>query len=209
MKPIKVFLHGPLRLFSGPITLQAGSAQQAIHGICVQLPDLAEKISEMRLKLISGSRKKGVLLNGTACFAPLAHRHLHLVPVVSGRGRDRGKIALGMTLVGLSFVPGLSGGIAARFAEAGTQFGGAQLGQLGHFLGGQLLGSAGAFMMQAGLSEQLGAQQKSPAGSNPSELINSPTSTPEGQAIPLIYGQVRLKSPAIISSSLMVETEAL
>ena len=209
MNNITIFLHGSLRDFTPRAVLQAGSAQQALHGLCMQIPGFEAALSQMRIKLISGPRRTGNHLNGAACFAPLSHRHLHVLPVIAGRGRDDGKIALGMTLVGLSFVPGLSGSIAARFAQAGTHLGGAPLGQLGHFLGSQLLGGAGAYLMQAGLSEQLGSQQKSPAGQNPSALISSPTSSAEGQPVPLIYGQVRLTNPPVISSSLIVETETL
>jgi len=212
MQRISVFLHGHLRQFtasSAPIKIEAGSAQQALHGLAVQLQGFEAVFSQLQVKLISGPRRSGVALNGLDCFTPLAHRHLHVVPVVTGRSRDRGKIALGMTLVGLSFVPGLSGSIASRFAQTGSQVGGSQLGQLGHFLGSQLLGSAGAYLMQAGLSEQLGSQQRSPAGQNPSALISSPESAQEGQPVPLIYGRVRLSSPPIISSSLIVETETL
>lgn len=209
MNSITIFLHGSLRRFTPRAVLQAGSAQQALHGLCMQIPEFETTLSQLQIKLISGPKRTGRYLNGAACFAPLTHRHLHVLPVVRGHGRDSGKIALGMTLVGLSFVPGLSGSIAARFAQTGTRFGGEPLGQLGHFLGSQLLGGAGAYLMQAGLSEQLGSQQKSPAGQNPSALISSPSSTAEGQPIPLIYGQVRVTAPPVISSSLIVETEAL
>mgnify|MGYP001438314951 FL=1 len=209
MKSITIFLHGKLRAFLPRAKLEAGSAHQALHGLSCQLSGFEEAVSQMQLRLISGSRKGGKILNGAACFAPLGHRHLHVVPVIAGRGRDNGKIALGLTLVGLSFVPGVSGSIAARFAQAGSQFGGAEFGQLGHFLGSQLLGSAGAFLMQAGLSEQAGSQHRNPAGQLPSALISTPASSAEGQPVPLIYGRVRLTAPPIISSSLIVETEAL
>jgi len=111
-------------------------------------------------------------------------------------------------LIGLSFVPGASAGLAAQLAQAGGAIGGPGLAEAGHLLGRHLLGSAGAFFMQSAAAgpapQQLGA-----AGTDPSALISAPHSNQEGQPVPLIYGTVILRDPPVISSGLIVETQSL
>lgn len=206
---ITLFLHGRLRAFAAPFQIEAQTAAEAVHGLAAQCEGLADMLQSLQLRLISGPRKTGRLINGPECFAPLGHPHLHLVPVIAGRGRDNGKMVLGMTLIGLSFVPGLSAGIAGQFASAGNAVGGAHLAQAGQFLGSHLLGSAGAFLMQSAISDSFSPQKYSPAGTHPSALISPPQSSAQGQPIPLIYGQVSLRDPIVISSSLIVETQSL
>ena len=203
---LTLYLHGQLSArYGSRHRLDVQSAHAAITALCAQRHNLASDLANTRLKLIAGDRDTGTPLNGIACFQPLTAKKLHVEPVITGAGKQDGKMVLGLTLIGLSFIPGLNGAIASQFANIGAHAG-PQLASASGFLGQHILGSAGIFLMQSALSAPLPPYRPSPAGIDPPGDITAPTSQSEGAPIPLIYGQVTITNPPIISSTLIVET---
>jgi predicted phage tail protein len=136
---------------------------------------------------------------------PIDETQLHLVPEFSGHGRGEGKMLLGLTLLGLSFVPGVQAGLTSGFSSIGESLAGASGAELGGMLGSRLLGGAGTWLMMAGASEALAPQLRQPAG-DPSGIISGPQPTGEGAAVPLVYGRARVEAPPIISAGVTVRT---
>ena len=132
-----------------------------------------------------------------------AESEIHLTPVRAGAARDEGKMLLGLTLLGLSFVPGVQAGVASGLSglgrgacPAGAEFGG--------MLENRLLGGAGALLLLSGASEALSPQARRPSG-EASTAVSPTESTGEGAAIPLVYGTVRVTAPPVVSAGLSIE----
>ena len=138
-------------------------------------------------------------------IAPIKASHLHLWPAPSGASRGRGKAVLGLTLLGLSFVPGVNAGIAQSFAGVGQSIGGSAAAASFQQFGSQLLGRAGSLLLLSGLSEAISPQVASPAGAVPSASLPAPQIAGQGAAVPMIYGHVRVTQPVVISSGLDVD----
>ena len=111
-------------------------------------------------------------------------------------GANSGKAVFGLTLLGLSFVPG--GAVAAQ-ANAG----------ISQNITRHLIGSAASFALQHAVAEQVSPQHYSSAGTEVSSQVQAPSGSAQGGVVPLIYGQVLLEALPVISSSLIVETQKL
>ena len=195
-----IFLQGNLRRFGGPYPLAVTTAAAAVRALTSQHSALADQLCYRHLRLISGPYRSGLVLSLPACYQPLRHRHLHLVPVRSGAGRSDGKLVLGMTLMGLSVLPGVSPGLAGLGGSGPAS---------ADLLSRQLLGSAGAFALRAALTAQQHSSAAVYGPQNSTSLIASPASTDEGRPVPLLYGRVRLTDPPVMSSALLVEARRL
>jgi len=169
----------------------------AIHGLASQHDSFYRQLAGAQISLVDLDRPQpeGVLGLADLCV-PRQYGRIALTHVIAGRARNQGKMILGLSLLGLSFLPG------APLASAGSA--GAQAS-----LARQLVGSAASFVLQNALSEQLSPQQYSPAGQNPSDIVQAPTGSRQGAIVPLVYGQVRLSDLPIISSSLTIDTQKL
>ncbi|XDZ66206.1 hypothetical protein AB8880_02095 [Alphaproteobacteria bacterium LSUCC0684] len=180
---------------------------QAVAGIAAQCPGFAETLRIGRFHLRTENKRHGKLLAGAALLAPLECRDLHLVPVVAGSARGRGKAVLGLTLLGLSFIPGANGFMGSAFGQVGQSLISPQAGTAFQHFGSALLGRAGGLLMLSGAAEMLSPQASSPAGVLPSAAISVPDVSGQGAPIPLVYGNARLTRPVVISSGLSVITE--
>ncbi|MGC6411281.1 MAG: hypothetical protein ACON4F_00460 [Candidatus Puniceispirillaceae bacterium] len=206
---VRLCLHGHLRSFGALHRLVGTSAFDVINGLAAQHDGFQRALMSGHYRLLSGPRKKARWLRGPDLFASQPHRLLHLIPATLGAGKSDSQLLLGITLLGLAFLPGLSAGSAAGLSAssgstvAGTSFFGDQFSS-------RLLGSAGAMLLLGGASEASrpasGQHGTEPALSN---RLNAPTDRPEGQPIPLIYGRVRVQQPPLIASSLFVETQKI
>ena len=204
---IKIFLHGKLRAFAPSITLIARDAVQALSGIASQHEGFAKTLRCGRYTLIAGSLARGKALTGADLIRPLPANKLHLVPAVRGAGKGRGKAVLGLTLLGLSFVPGANAAIGGAFSSVGAGVGTAATEASFQQFGSQLLGRAGGLLLLAGAAEMLSPQVSQPAGSLPSSAQATPETSGQGAPIPLVYGNARIVAPIVISSGLDVENQ--
>jgi len=190
MYEISVYLHGSLKEFGGPFRLFACHAAEAVSALSQQLDDFESQIAKGRFQLISGARKSGRSLKGPDCYRPLRAKNLHIVPVAAGAASRRQQALLGLTLLGLSFAPGLSG-VAGSAA------------------GSQLLGQAGSVLMLRSLQTASFGESRNSAEDRQSDIVSAPSSEAEGSAVPLLYGRRFVQSPPVIFSSLTVEIEKL
>lgn len=185
----------------------AHDAMQAIAGFTHHVVGAEQALRQGRFNLgFKGGKSPITYLTGEDLVMPLSAGQLHLTPVIEGSARGRGKAVLGLTLLGLSFVPGVNAGIGAGFASAGQAFGPAAAASFQQF-GTQLLGRTGALLLLSGLSETLAPQASSQAGAMPSSSLPTPAIRGQGAAVPLVYGNARVTQPVVVSSGIIIGTE--
>ena len=214
VKPVCVKLQGRLAEFAhneaGVCHVMAATPTAAVSAVASLLPKVATALRHGRYYLYAEAGGRPKMLSAAVLASPLPEdiSTLTLIPEVAGSGRGRGKALLGLTLLGLSFIPGVNHAIGSGFASVGQSFGAnatttAALGQFGS----QLLGRTGALLMLAGATEMLAPQHRSEAGALTSAALTPPSVVGQGAAIPLVYGKTIVDQPIIISSGLSVETE--
>ncbi|MCE2517635.1 MAG: hypothetical protein J4F41_07360 [Alphaproteobacteria bacterium] len=197
---VTIIPHGRLAELSPPLTIAAHDVVQAITGFVLQVKGANAVLRHGRFMVKAGGR----VLTGDDLVAPLASPRLHLIPVPDGAARGRGKAVLGLTLLGLSFVPGVNAGVGAAFGNAGQAFGATAAASFQQF-GTQVLGRAGALVLLSGLAEVVSPQAAAPAGELPSASLSLPSISGQGAAIPLVYGQARISQPVVVSSGITVD----
>jgi len=199
-----IFLHGDLARFGPRLSCVAATPAEAISALANQLSGFAAALRHGHWHLWAGGRR-GRALCGVSLYEPLTAYHLHIYPAAAGASRGRGKMLLGLTLLGLSFVPGVQAGLTSGLTRFGESIGGATGGEMAGFLGSRLLGGAGHWLLLSGASEALAPQIRQPAGqSGTSTSIGVGEPIGEGAAIPLVYGRVRVHDAPIIASGLSV-----
>ena len=196
----QLHLHGALAGFGPRLGFRLDRPREIVAAAAAQSDGLEAALRRGRFILAAGGQRRR--LGGDEIDLPLAEREIHLMPHRGGSGRGEGKMLLGLTLLGLSFVPGVQAGIGNGLAAAGI--GG---GEAAGLLGGRLLGGAGAWLLLSGASEALAPQtQRQPALA--STEVSPPPPHGEGAAIPLAYGTVRIISPPVVSAGLSVKVMA-
>jgi len=194
-------LHGALRRFGPCPAFRLETPLAMIGAAASQAPGLAAMLRRGRFELAAGPRRRPI--GGAMIDLPFDEAELHLSPARSGAARGEGKMLLGLTLLGLSFVPGVQAGITSGLSGLGEGIAGAAGAEFGGMLGSRLLGGAGALLLLSGASEALSPQIRRPAG-EPSTGVAPDEPTGEGAAIPLVYGTVRLSAPPVVSAGLTV-----
>lgn len=200
---VTLHLHGALARFGPRMCFRLDRPSAVIAAATAQRPGLDRALRRGRFSLAAGADRQP--LAGDRLDLPLADMgELHLSPLRAGSGRGEGKMLLGLTLLGLSFVPGVQSGLASGLGGIGEGLAGAGGAELGTLLGSRLLGGAGAWLLLSGASEALAPQARRPAGA-PSTGVAPQTPTGEGAAIPLVYGTARVESPPVVSAGLTVQ----
>ena len=200
MRPTTLHLHGALAAFGRLPGIRCDRPREVVAIAAAQLPGLEAALRRGSFILAAGPEWRR--LGGTEIDQPVSARELHLMPHRGGSGRGEGKMLLGLTLLGLSFVPGVQAGIGNGLAAAGI--GG---GEAAGLLGGRLLGGAGAWLLLSGASEALAPQTHRQQGLASSDVA-PPAPNGEGAAIPLAYGSVRIVAPPVVSAGLSVQVMA-
>lgn len=209
MTPKKIYLHGALAQFGTMFRLYIDSPYEAISALENQCDGFAEVIRHGRFSVATGIADRLSPLDGAMMFTPFAEPDLHIWPDMAGHGKGDGKMLLGLTLLGLSFIPGVQAGIGSQFTRLGTTLGGAGLGEAAGFFGSKLLGGAATWLILSSASDSLAPQIHAPAGTVDSDVIAASASSGEGTPIPLVYGAVRVNEPPVISAGLSVAIEKL
>ena len=192
-------LHGALADFGPCFGLRLDRPREIVAAAAAQSEGLETALRRGRFVLAAGPGWRR--LGGEEIDRPLAERELHLMPHRGGSGRGEGKMLLGLTLLGLSFVPGVQAGLGSGLAELGA-------GEAGSLLGSRLLGGAGAWLLMSGASEALAPQVQRPPALAASSDVAPPVPSGEGAAIPLAYGTVRVVAPPVVSAGLSVQVMA-
>ena len=200
---VTLHLHGALARFGPSLCFRLDRPCEVIAAAAVQRPGLDAALRRGRFSLATGPDRH--VLAGDQLDRKQAGMHeLHLTPIRAGSARGEGKMLLGLTLLGLSFVPGVQSGLVSGLSGIGEGLAGAGGAEIGGLLGSRLLGGAGAWLLVSGASEALAPQARRPAGA-PSTGVAPQTPTGEGAAIPLVYGTARLEAPPVVSAGLTVK----
>ena len=202
----RLYLHGALAACGGPFDFAAHRPIDLITALATQRPDFARMLQQGRYHIIAGPLSRPRTLAGPQLYQPFCPRTLHLTPAIAGAAKGRGKMVLGLTLLGLSFVPGVASGLSSAFTGV---TGNAALGARLTSFGTHLLGQTGQYLMAQGALSSVSPQPHHHAGTLSSDLVAAPATSREGHAIPLIYGQVRLHDPILIETGLTIETTRL
>ena len=204
---VRVDLTGALAEFGDQCQVMAATPAAAISAVATMQPAIATALRRGRYYLYDATTPDTPPLMASVLASPLTTQHLRLVPEIAGANRGRGKALLGLTLLGLSFVPGVNQAVGSGFARVGQSLGSDALATtLGEF-GSQLLGRSGALLMLSGAVEMLAPQDRNEAGNLTSASLTPPRVTGQGAAIPLVYGETTIQQPIIISSGLHIESE--
>ncbi len=203
---VRIVPHGCLADLAKPIDLVAYDALQAVTGLVRNFPAIEPILrrGKFHLRGQMADGKGAVDIHGMGLKAPLQVEQLDLMPVIAGSAKGRGKAILGLTLIGLSFVPGVNAGVGQSFASAGGHLGPTAASAFQSF-GSNLLGRAGGLLLLSGLAEMTAPQAVSPAGQLPSSSLPVPNVNGQGAPIPLAYGEARIVRPVVISSSFDVD----
>lgn len=204
-----VYLHGALARYGKMFAFHIDSPHEAISALENQCEGFSQTIRHGRFSVATGSADCLTALDGAMMFAPFAAPDLHIWPEIAGHGKGDGKMLLGLTLLGLSFIPGVQAGLGSQFTRLGTTLGGAGLGEAAGFFGSKLLGGAATWLILSSASDSLAPQIYAPAGTVDSDMISASASHGEGTPIPLVYGMVRVTQPPVISAGLSVAVETL
>ena len=195
-------LHGALRRFGPRLRLRLDTPLAMVAAAASQRPGLAMVLRRGQFELAAGPGRRPI--TGAMLDVPVSETELHLSPARAGAARGEGKMLLGLTLLGLSFVPGVQAGITSGLSGFGEGIAGAAGAEFGGMLGSRLLGGAGALLLLSGASEALSPQSRRDPGQESSQ-VSASAPTGEGAAIPLVYGTVRLTAPPVVSAGLSVE----
>ena len=109
----KLKLYGELAEFIGhkQFEVKLNSISQAISFLVCNYPKSEAYIAERSYKILVGDYEVGE----DELTHPIGQSDLHFVPVITGAGGNTGKILLGATLIGASFIPGLQTAFIGTF----------------------------------------------------------------------------------------------
>jgi predicted phage tail protein len=194
----KIYLHGALaEQFGNVFELVVSDALEAVRALCHMVPGFRKEFENYDFHVVKGELNRGWCLDEDTVKMQIAGDELHFVPVIAGSGGKKGlgKIIGGIILIGLAFT-GVGAALGAAIGLTTTKM--AIMGGL-LILGGIAQGQAKTPTMQFSSME--------PAETRASAIWNGPENTTEqGNAIPLIYGRVRVGSQVISSGQ---DTEQL
>lgn len=202
MTQVTLYFHGALARHGPRMAFRLDSPSAIIAAAVAQRPRLESALRRGSFVLGAGAARR--VIGGGELDRPIAETELHLMPARAGAARGEGKMLLGLTLLGLSFVPGVQAGITGGLSSLGEGIAGAGGADIGGMLGSRLLGGAAAWLILSGASEALSPQVRRPAGDASTGVAPSEP-TGEGAAIPLVYGTVRMTAPPIVSAGLSVQ----
>ena len=188
---VTVTLHGHLRQWAAPCTLHAAVPVAAINGVITQYPAL-EKFCGRGASAPCRRGERGRDLSARDMLKPIGAKSLHVLPFVGGSARGQGKAVLGLTMLGLSMVPGANAAIGSSFGQLGQRIG---AGDAFQAFGNQLLGRAGSLILLAGAAEALAPQSSRPAGQMPSSAVATPKREVRARPSPLSMAMHALKTP--------------
>lgn len=176
-----VLLYGDMgRKFGKRWTLDISSPAEAIRAIMANRPDLRAWLDERRdqaFRVLVGNDPEGC--NEEQLFDPLGGQTLKFIPVVAGAKDGIWQVVVGAVLIGLSYL----GGPLQPF-----------------------LFNAGVALVVGGISQMLFAPPRpddppEKPENKPSYLFSGPVNTTaQGQAVPVLYGKLRVGSAVIYGS---------
>lgn len=207
-----IHLHGALRAFGGPFTLDVRTPAEAVRALCHLRPGFEHALRRGTFRVIRGPRRKGQHLDQSELGINLAGA-LHLVPVPRGAKNQGGaKVVIGVALIAVAAVltfgaGGFAGGAAATGGLLGLS------GATATTVGGLVINTAfglGLSLTLTGVSTLLSPQPKSRTNNETEQersylFGGAQNTTEQGVAVPLIFGRIRTGS-VVISASLEADS---
>lgn len=181
----QIYLHGVLKKQFGEVySLDVATPLEAVRALCHVVKGFREEFAKHSYSVIKGALEKGWILDENTVGVQLAKDELHFIPVVSGsKGGGLGKLITGIVLIGLAFT-----GAGAAFAG----FLGVTTTKLA-IMGG-ILALGGLAQMNA-KTPKYAMSSMEPAETRASHIFTGAVNTTEqGNAIPLVYGRIRIGS---------------
>jgi predicted phage tail protein len=196
-----IVLHGELRTrFGERFRMDVDTPREAGRALASQLRDFAQHVRDGLYRVYAGPMERGDARGEEELDLALGKAaEIHIVPVLAGAGGRGGllKVILGVALIGVGVVGGLSAGFGAAAFSAGGLFS-VSWGQIALF---------GLSMLLQGASSLLAPQPK--AQKRPDEkasfLFDGPINVMEqGNVVPLVYGLIRTGG-IVVSAALDTE----
>ena len=197
-----IHLHGALRAFGGPFTLDVRTPAEAVRALCHLRPGFEDALRRGVFRVIRGPRRTGQHLDQGELGINLAGT-LHLVPVPRGAKNQGGaKVVVGVALIAVAVAATwYAGGIGGAGAAAllGTS----------EAVGALAFNAAvglGLSLTLTGVSMLLSPQPKSRTNNETEQersylFGGAQNTTEQGVAVPLVFGRIRTGS-VVISASL-------
>lgn len=186
----KICLHGILKKkFGASFNLVVKTPIEAVKALCHIVPEFKQEFEKHSYKIIKGALKKGWTLTEETLQMVIGNDEIHFVPVVAGsKKKGIGQIFTGILLIGLAFT-GVGAALGASISMSVAQM---------KIIGGILL--LGGIASSNAKTPKMNFSSMEPAERRASFIFNGPQNTTEqGNAIPLIYGIMRVGSQVVSS----------
>ena len=185
----KIHFHGIIgEKFGKCFNLAVNTPLEALKAIAYQIKGFREEFEKYDYQVVKGSLQKGWLLDEETVDISIANDEIHFIPHIagSGGGGGIGKLITGVVLVGLAFT-----GVGAAFAGA-LGFSTTQLAVMGGVL------ALGGIAQMRAKTPKMNFTNMEPADRRASFVFRGAENTTEqGNAIPLVYGRLRVGSQVV------------
>jgi predicted phage tail protein len=203
----KIKLYGQLAKFIGRRVLEAdvATAAEAVRMLVANFPGLEQHMAEQYYRVTVGTYDLGL----DEIHDPAGQQDIKIMPVVFGAGGAGAKIAIGVALIALSFIPGIgwAAATAATLTKAATVAGFTAL--------GSTLFGLGASLLLGGVAQLLTPVPKVPQGSgtdnDPRKTYNFSgiqQTSRQGVPVPAVYGLTLVGSVVISAGTDTVQVQA-
>lgn len=199
-----IHLHGALRTFGGPFTLDVRTPAEAVRALCHLRPGFEDALRRGVFRVIRGKRRTGQHLDHGQLGINL-NGELHLVPVPRGAKNQGGaKAVVGVVLIAVAvaatwYAGGVGGAGAAALLGTSEAVG---------TLAFNAVVGLGLSLTLTGVSMLLSPQPKTRTNEEQERSYlfgGAQNTTEQGVAVPLVLGRVRTGS-VVISASLEADS---
>lgn len=203
----KIKLYGQLAKFVGKrvLTADVATAAEAVRMLVANFPGLEQHMAEQYYRVTVGTYDLGL----DEIHDPAGQQDIKIMPVVAGAGGAGAKIAIGVALIALAFIPGIgwAAAAAATATKAATVAGFTAL--------GSTLFGLGASLLLGGVAQLLSPVPKVAQGA---DTDNDPRKTAnfsgiqqtsrQGVPVPCVYGLTLVGSVVISAGTDTVQVKA-
>ena len=203
----KIKLYGSLAKFIGKrvLTADVATAAEAVRMLVANFPGIEQHMAEQYYRVTVGTYDLGL----DEIHDPAGQQDIKIMPVVAGAGGAGAKIAIGVALIALSFIPGIgwAAAAAATATKAATVAGFTAL--------GSTLFGLGASLLLGGVAQLLTPVPKIPQGpdtdNDPRKTYNFSgiqQTSRQGVPVPCVYGLTLVGSVVISAGTDTVQVQA-
>jgi predicted phage tail protein len=203
----KIKLYGQLAKFVGRRVLEAdvATAAEAVRMLVANFPGLEQHMAEQYYRVTVGTYDLGL----DEIHDPAGQQDIKIAPVVAGAGGAGAKIAIGVALIALAFIPGIgwAAAAAATATKAATVAGFTAL--------GSTLFGLGASLLLGGVAQLISPVPKIPQGpdtaDDPRKTYNFSgiqQTSRQGVPVPCVYGLTLVGSVVISAGTDTVQVKA-